>query len=88
MAKRVGIDRIARWRDRLGLGVPTSTSSCPARGAGLVPTRAWRQAQGKPWALGDTVVHGIGQGFYQLTPLQLATMTARLATGRARCSRT
>jgi len=55
----------------------------PGTRAGLVPTREWREAQGKPWALGDTVVHGIGQGFYQLTPLSLAVMTARLATGRA-----
>ena len=55
----------------------------PGARRGLVPTRAWREAQGKPWNLGDTIVHGIGQGFYQLTPLALATMTARLATGRA-----
>jgi penicillin-binding protein 2 len=67
---------------RFGLGVPLDIE-LPGTKAGLMPTREWRQAQGKPWALGDTVVHGIGQGFYQLTPLSLATMTARLATGRA-----
>ncbi|WP_457832128.1 penicillin-binding transpeptidase domain-containing protein, partial [Staphylococcus aureus] len=44
---------------------------------------AWRLKQGKPWNLGDTVVHGIGQGFLQLTPLSLCTMVARIATGRA-----
>jgi len=82
MAKRIGIDRIAAMARRLGLGVPLDIE-LPGTKAGLVPDRAWRQAQGKPWALGDTVVHGIGQGFYQLTPLALATMTARLATGRA-----
>ena len=69
-------------RNRFGLGVDLDIELPGAR-RGLVPTRAWRQAQGKPWTLGDTIVHGIGQGFYQLTPLQLATMTARLATGRA-----
>jgi penicillin-binding protein 2 len=82
MAKRTGIDRIAAMARRLGLGVPLEIELPGAR-AGLVPDRAWRQAQGKPWSLGDTVVHGIGQGFYQLTPLSLATMTARLASGRA-----
>lgn len=82
VAKRLGIDRIAAMARRFGLGVPLDIELPGAR-AGLVPTRDWRQAQGKPWALGDTVVHGIGQGFYQLTPLALATMAARIATGRA-----
>lgn len=82
VAKRTGIDRIAAMANRFGLGVELDIE-LPGTKKGLVPTRAWRQAQGKPWNLGDTVVHGIGQGFYQLTPLQLATMAARLATGRA-----
>ncbi|QYU67958.1 hypothetical protein J4558_24370 [Leptolyngbya sp. 15MV] len=82
MAKRIGMDRIAAMSRRFGLGVPLDIEM-PGTRAGLVPTRDYRIAQGKPWALGDTVVHGIGQGFYQLTPLALATMTARLATGRA-----
>ncbi|WP_043339145.1 penicillin-binding protein 2 [Belnapia moabensis] len=82
VARRLGIDRIAAMANRFGLGTELDIE-LPGTKKGLVPTRAWRQAQGKPWNLGDTVVHGIGQGFYQLTPLQLATMTARLATGRA-----
>ncbi len=82
VAKRTGIDRIAAMSNRFGLGVDLEIE-LPGTKRGLVPTRAWRQAQGKPWNLGDTVVHGIGQGFYQITPLQLATMAARLATGRA-----
>ncbi len=82
VAKRCGIDRIAAMANRFGLGVDLDIE-LPGTKKGLVPTRAWRQAQGKPWNLGDTIVHGIGQGFYQLTPLSLATMAARLATGRA-----
>ncbi len=82
LAKRLGIDRIAAMARRFGLGVPLDIE-LPGTRPGLMPDRAWRQAQDKPWALGDTVVHGIGQGFYQLTPLSLATMAARLATGRA-----
>ena len=67
---------------RFGLGIDLDIE-LPGTRRGLVPTREWREAQGKPWNLGDTIVHGIGQGFYQLTPLALATMTARLASGRA-----
>ncbi|MBW6400060.1 penicillin-binding protein 2 [Roseomonas sp. HJA6] len=82
MARRVGIDRIAAMANKFGLGVDLDVE-LPGTRRGLVPTRAWRQAQGKPWSIGDTIVHGIGQGFYQLTPLSLAVMTARLASGRA-----
>lgn len=82
MARRTGMDKIAAMANRFGLGVDLDIE-LPGTRRGLVPTRAWRQAQGKPWAIGDTIVHGIGQGFYQLTPLSLAVMTARLATGRA-----
>ena len=82
MARRTGMDRIAAMANRFGLGVDLDIE-LPGYRRGLVPTRGWRQAQGKPWSVGDTIVHGIGQGFYQLTPLALATMTARLASGRA-----
>jgi penicillin-binding protein 2 len=82
IAKRTGIDRISAMAKRFGLGVDLEIE-LPGTRSGFVPTRQWRIDQGKPWNLGDTVVHGIGQGFYQLTPLSLATMAARLATGRA-----
>ena len=82
LARRLGINRIAAMSRRFGLGVDLDIE-LPGTRRGLVPTREWREAQGRGWALGDTVVHGIGQGFYQLTPLSLCTMTARLATGRA-----
>ncbi len=81
VARRTGMDRIAAMSNRFGLGVKLDIELPGAR-AGLVPTRAWRMAQGKAWNIGDTIVHGIGQGFLQLTPLALATMTSRLATGR------
>ena len=81
-ARRTGIDRIAAMANRFGLGVPLEIELPEAR-HGLVPTRAWRMAQGKAWNIGDTIVHGIGQGFLQLTPLALATMVSRIATGRA-----
>ena len=67
---------------RFGMGVDLEVE-LPGTRRGLMPTREWREAQGRPWNIGDTIVHGIGQGFYQLTPLSLATMAARLASGRA-----
>lgn len=82
LARRVGINRIAAMGRRFGMGVDLEVE-LPGTRRGLMPTREWREAQGRAWNIGDTIVHGIGQGFYQLTPLSLATMTARLATGRA-----
>ncbi|WP_240655113.1 penicillin-binding protein 2 [Rhodovarius crocodyli] len=82
VARRVGINRIAAMARRFGLGVDLEID-LPGVRRGLAPTREWREAQGKAWNIGDTIVHGIGQGFYLFTPLAICTMTARLATGRA-----
>jgi penicillin-binding protein 2 len=81
-ARRTGIDRIATMAHRLGLGVDLDIE-LPGVRTGLIPTREWRIGQGKPWNIGDTVVSGIGQGYIQITPLQLATYVARVASGRA-----
>jgi penicillin-binding protein 2 len=82
VARRTGIDRIAAVAKRFGLGVPLGIE-LPGTRSGLMPTRAWRMAQGKAWNIGDTIVSGIGQGYMQLTPLSLATYVSRLASGRA-----
>jgi len=81
-ARRVGIDHIAAMANRLGLGTELAIDLPGAR-PGFMPTREWRISQGHPWNAGDTVVAGIGQGYIQVTPLQLATYAARIATGRA-----
>jgi penicillin-binding protein 2 len=81
VARRTGIDRIAAMAHRLGLGIDLAIDLPGAR-SGFMPTREWRIAQGHRWALGDTVIAGIGQGYVQVTPLQLATYAARVATGR------
>jgi penicillin-binding protein 2 len=82
IAMRVGIDKISAMAQRLGLGVrhPVPMS---AVAQGISPTREWKQARfGQEWLIGDTVNTSIGQGYAQASPLQLAVMTARLATGR------
>jgi penicillin-binding protein 2 len=82
VARRTGIDKIAEMAHRLGLGTELDIDIPGAR-PGLVPTREWRIGKGHYWNIGDTIVSGIGQGYIQVTPLQLATYCARVATGRA-----
>lgn len=81
VARRTGIDKIAEVAKRFGLG-QTVGIDMPGEKAGLIPTRAWKRATlGQPWAQGETLVAGIGQGYVTATPLQLAVMTARIANG-------
>ena len=82
VARRTGIDRIAAMSNRLGLGIELELD-LPGQRTGLIPTREWRMGKGKIWNIGDTIVSGIGQGYIQVTPLQLATFVSRLASGRA-----
>jgi penicillin-binding protein 2 len=80
-ARRVGVDKIAEMAKRLGLGEFTGIDLTGER-RGLIPTRSWKQAVlGQPWAQGENLVTGIGQGYITTTPLQLAVMAARLANG-------
>lgn len=83
IAQRVGIDAIADMAMRLGCG---TSFDLPFSGIaeGLVPRSAWTQInRGRDWRAADTVSAAIGQGFVLLSPLQLATMAVRIATGRA-----
>ncbi|WP_428483428.1 penicillin-binding protein 2 [Rhodopila sp.] len=82
VARRTGIDPIAAMANRFGLGVELALD-LPGQRPGLIPTRAWRVSHGHAWNLGDTIVSGIGQGFIQVTPLQLATYVSRIASARA-----
>jgi penicillin-binding protein 2 len=80
-ARRVGIDRLAEMARRLGLGVPLGVD-LPGERPGLIPTRDWfRIKRGGTWPQGETLNAGIGQGMVLTTPIQLATMTARMANG-------
>ena len=83
IAQKVGIDKIAEMGRRLGLGIrhdlPMSAIT-----EGIMPDKAWKMERwGQEWRIGDTINASIGQGYVLSSPLQLAVMTARLATGRA-----
>lgn len=82
IGQRVGIDKIAAMARRFGLGVRHDLP-LSAVAEGLAPDREWkRRVRGQEWRIGDTVNASIGQGDVLASPLQLAVMTARLATGR------
>jgi penicillin-binding protein 2 len=82
VARRTGIDAIAETANAFSFGVDTGVDLPGAR-KGLMPTQQWRRRHGHAWNIGDTISCGIGQGYIQATPLQLATYVSRIATGRA-----
>ena len=83
LARRLGIEALADTARRLGLGM-TYEFGLVQQKAGLVPDPDWKRGRWNAgWLGGETVLTGIGQGYVLATPLQLAVMTARLATGKA-----
>ncbi|WP_337661512.1 penicillin-binding protein 2 [Erythrobacter sp. Alg231-14] len=81
-AQAVGFDQVATMAKDLGMGqeFPLPVTS---QFYGTVPTPDWKFNKfGREWQPFDTVNASIGQGYYLASPLQLAVMSARLATGR------
>ena len=83
VSQRIGIDAISAMANRMGLGerhnIPMS-----AIAQGLTPTKAWkRRVHKQDWLVGDTLNSAIGQGYVLASPLQLAVLAGRIATGRA-----
>ncbi|GAB4236970.1 MAG: penicillin-binding protein 2 [Kiloniellaceae bacterium] len=82
VSRKVGIDNIAAMSNQFGLGERVGIDLNGERG-GVIPTRDWKLANiGEAWQGGETLVASIGQGFVLATPLQLATMVARIASGK------
>ncbi len=81
LAEIVGIERIAKTARKFGIGI---TPNLPLSGVstGLIPSKSWKKNnKNQSWFTGDTLNSGIGQGFILSTPIQIAIMTARIATG-------
>jgi penicillin-binding protein 2 len=79
---RLGIDRLAVTSRKLGLGQIHDIGFAGQK-QGIVPDVAWKRRRfGQPWYAGETISCGIGQGYVATTPLQLAVVAARIATGR------
>ena len=82
MAQRVGVEAISAMARKLGLGVKHDLPMS-AVNEGLMPTKQWKlEKQKAEWMIGDTLNAGIGQGYVLASPLHLAVMVSRIATGR------
>ena len=79
LASKLGIDRMHDYMSMFGLGQKVSMDMFE-ESSGLMPSREWkRSTRRQAWFPGETVILGIGQGYMQVTPLQLAQATALIA---------
>ncbi|WP_397448507.1 penicillin-binding protein 2 [Pseudomonas sp. NA-150] len=79
LAHKLGIDRMHDYMTMFGLGQKVSLDMFE-EAPGLMPSREWKRATRRQvWFPGETVILGIGQGYMQVTPLQLAQATALIA---------
>ena len=82
MSRRLGVDRLNLTAKKFGLGEKVFNGTYKEEKEGLIPSTQWKKnALGRGWVLGETLITGIGQGYMQTTPLQLCLMTAQLANG-------
>ncbi|RCL21140.1 penicillin-binding protein 2 [Pseudomonas sp. AFG_SD02_1510_Pfu_092] len=79
LAHKMGIDRLSSYMNKFGIGQRVSLDMFE-ESAGLMPSREWKRAtRRQAWFPGETLILGIGQGYMQTTPLQLAQATALIA---------
>jgi penicillin-binding protein 2 len=79
LAYELGVDRLHPYLQQFGFGRHTGID-LTGETTGLLPSREWkRRARGRPWYPGETLIMGIGQGYFLTTPLQLAASTAAIA---------
>jgi penicillin-binding protein 2 len=80
LGEKLGVDKIAQYARQFGLGEPMGVGLDNEKG-GFIPTSAWKEKKfGKKWYRGETLPVAIGQGYVLMTPIQMAAMTAGLAT--------
>ncbi|TWI54236.1 penicillin-binding protein 2 [Pseudomonas duriflava] len=79
LAHKLGIDRLHDYMSRFGIGQRVALDMFE-EASGLMPSREWKRATRRQvWYPGETLILGIGQGYMQTTPLQLAQVTALIA---------
>ena len=82
IARKLGVDKLSETAKKFGLGKKVFGDLFDIEKIGLVPNTQWKKnALGKGWLLGETMITGIGQGYIQTTPIQLCLMTAQIANG-------
>ena len=81
VARKLGVDRLSETAKKFGLGEKVLSDFTEER-SGVVPNTKWKKKFiGQNWYIGETLHSGIGQGYFQSTPIQLCLMTAQLANG-------
>ena len=81
VARKLGVDRLSETAKKFGLGKRVLQNFAEER-SGVVPSTTWKKKYiGQNWYLGETLHSGIGQGYFQSTPIQLCLMTAQIANG-------
>ena len=81
VARKLGVDRLSKTAKKFGLGKKVLDGFTEER-SGVVPNTAWKKKFiGQNWYIGETLHSGIGQGYFQSTPMQLCLMTAQIANG-------
>ena len=81
VARKLGVDRLSKTAKKFGLGKKVLDGFSEER-SGVVPNTSWKKKYiGQNWYLGETLHSGIGQGYFQSTPIQLCLMTAQIANG-------
>ncbi len=81
ISRRLGVDRLSVTAEKFGLGKKVLNGFDEEK-KGVVPNTKWKLENiGRGWVLGETLITGIGQGYFQTTPLQLCLMTSQLANG-------
>ncbi len=79
LAYKMGIDLMSPFLAQFGFGEKTGIDSTGEK-SGLLPSREWkRRTQNMPWFPGETLNTSIGQGYFLVTPLQLANSTAAMS---------
>jgi len=79
LASDMGVDSLSKYLEQFGFGEKTGIDLI-GEASGILPSRDWkRAARNQPWYAGETVIMGIGQGYFLTSPLQLATATAAFA---------
>jgi len=79
---KVGINNIHKTLDKFGIGKKTGID-LPVEFKGINPDKKWKKETKKlPWYMGETLVSSIGQGFINVTPMQIARYTGAIATNK------
>ncbi|MCK9620505.1 MAG: penicillin-binding protein 2 [Methylobacter sp.] len=79
LASMLGIDRMHNFLQHFGFGEKSGIDLVGEK-QGLLPSRDWKRShRNQAWYPGETLITGIGQGYLQVTPIQLAKATATLA---------